>query len=76
MGGGQKPCAIKLLSYLVRNNMEPYYPCTWLTFVNQKNEKHKKLKLVNENYIYCFLGTIFKTTDVYTAYLFSEYADN
>ena len=37
--GEQKPCVIKLLSYLVRNNMETYYTCTWLSFVNQKNEK-------------------------------------
>ena len=27
-GGGQKPCSTKLVSYLVRNNMETYYPCT------------------------------------------------
>ena len=56
--------------------MEPYYPCTWLSFVNQKNEKNKKLKFVNENYIYCSEGIFFKTTDLYTVYLFSEYADN
>ena len=24
----QKPCTIKLLSCLVRDNMETYYPCT------------------------------------------------
>ena len=37
-------------------NIEPYYPCTLLSFVDQKNEKkkkNKKLKFVNENYIYC-----------------------
>ena len=33
------------------NNMETYYPYTSLSFVNQKNEKNKKLKFVNENYI-------------------------
>ena len=47
-GGGQKACTIKLLSYLVRNNMEKYIHTS---FVNQKNEKNKKLNLVNENYI-------------------------
>ena len=57
--GKQKPCTIKLLSYLVRNNMELYCPCTLLSFVNQKNQKNKKLKFVNENYIYCSEGIIF-----------------
>ena len=51
--GEQKPCTIKLFSYLVRNNMEPYYPCTWLSFINQKNEKNKKLKFDdNDNCMY------------------------
>ena len=64
--GEQKPCITKLLSYLVRNNMESYYPCTWLSFVNQKNEKKKKKKekeklmFVNENYSYWSYGTIFQ----------------
>ena len=62
--GEQKPCITKLLSYLVRNNMESYYPCTWLSFVNQKNEKKKKknekLMFVNENYIYWSYGIIFQ----------------
>ena len=53
--------------------METYYSYTWLSFGNKKNEKKKKkLKFINENYIYYF----FKTTDLYTVYLFSEYADN
>ena len=50
--------------------MEPYCPCTW-----QKNEKNKKLKFVNEDYIYCSYNIIFQST-LYTVYLFSEYADN
>ena len=56
--------------------MEPYYPCTWLSFVNQKNEKNKKLKFVNENYIDCSEGIIFQITGLYTVYLYSECADN
>ena len=56
--------------------MEPYYPCTWLSFVNQKNEKNKKSKFVNESYIFCSLDIFFKTIDLYIVYLFSEYADN
>ena len=43
-GGAETLYTIKLLSYLVRNNMEQYYPCTWLSFVNQKDEKKKKKK--------------------------------
>ena len=74
--GSRKPCTIKLLSYLVRNNMEPYYPCTWLSFVNQKNEKNKTLKFVNEKYIYAPKVLRFKTTDLHTVYLFSEYENN
>ena len=30
--------------------MEPY---TWLSFVNQKNEKNEQLKFGNEDYIHC-----------------------
>ena len=62
--------------------MEPYYPCTWVSFVNQKNEKKKttkkkKLKIVNENDIDTVPKVLlFKTTDLYTVYLFSECADN
>ena len=33
--------------------MESYYLCTWLSFVNEKNEKNKKLKFVYETYIDC-----------------------
>ena len=40
--------------------MESYYPCTWLSFVNQKNKKIMKWKLVNENHIYCSEGIIFR----------------
>ena len=57
--------------------MKTYYPCTWISFVNKKIEKNKKLKFVIENYIYCSLATIiFETTDLYTIQLFSKYADN
>ena len=37
---------LKLLSYLVRNNMESYYPWTWMSFVNQKNEKTRNWSLL------------------------------
>ena len=29
--------------------MKTYYTCTKLSFVNQEDEKNKKLKFVNEN---------------------------
>ena len=59
--------------------MEPYYPCTWLSFVNQKNEKKKKIR--NGSLLMKTISTVpkvllFKTTDLYTVYLFSAYADN
>ena len=56
--------------------MEPYYPFTWPSFVNERNEKNKRLKFVNESYICCFKVLFFKTTGLYTGYLYSEYVDN
>ena len=57
--------------------METYYPWTWLSFINQKNEKNKKLKFVNETYISTVPKVLFfKTTDLNIAHLFSEYEDN
>ena len=58
--------------------MEPYYPSTWPSFVNQKNEKKNKK---NWSLLLKVISTVpkvlfFKTTDMYTVYLFSEYADN
>ena len=58
--------------------METYYPCTWLSFVNQKDEKKNKKKL--KYLLMKIISTVpkllfFKTTDLYTVYLFSEYAD-
>ena len=50
-----------------------------ISFVNEKNEKknNRKLNVVNENYV--FVSTVakvlfFRSTDLYTVYLFSEYA--
>ena len=56
--------------------MEPYYPCGWLSFINQKKKKKKKLKFVNEIISTVCEVLFFKTTDLYTVYLFYEYADN
>ena len=55
--------------------MGTYYTCTWLSFVNQKNEKKRNWSLLMK-----IISTVpkllfFKTADLYTAYLFSEYAD-
>ena len=59
--------------------MDSYYPCTWLSFVNQQNEKKKKIR--NGSLLMKTISTVpkvllFKTTDLYTVYLFSAYADN
>ena len=56
--------------------METYYPGSWLSFENQKKEK-----LGNWSLLIKIISTVpkllfFKTTDLYTVYLFSEYADN
>ena len=72
-------CTIRLLSYLAINNMETmetYYPCTWLSFVNQKNEKIRNWSLLMKIISTVPKVLFFKTTDLYTVYLFSEYADN
>ena len=46
-------------------------------FINQKNEKNKKLKFVNETCISTVPKVLFfKTTDLNIVYLFSKYADN
>ena len=41
--------------------MEQYYLCNWLSFEDLKNEKNKKLKCVNKNYIYCSSGIVFQS---------------
>ena len=44
---------------------------------SEKWKKKKELKFVTENYISIVPKLLFfKTTDLYTAYLFSKYADN
>ena len=58
--------------------MKPSYPCTWskVSFVSQKDEKNKlkfvKIKIISTVPMVLF----FKTTDLCTVYLYSEYADN
>ena len=49
--------------------------CKNLSLVNHKNEKDKKWKFVNENYITVPKVLFFKTTDLYTVYPFSEYPE-
>ena len=56
--------------------METYYPCTWLNFVNQKNEKIRNWSLLVKIISTVHELLFFKTTDLYTVYLFSEYAEN
>ena len=46
-------------------------------FRKSEKWKNKELKFFNENYIFIVPKLLFfKTTDLYTVYLFSEYADN
>ena len=56
--------------------MKIYYICTWLSLINQKNEKIRNWSLLMK-----IISTVpkllfFKTTGLYTVYLFSKYADN
>ena len=56
-----------------RINMETYYPCTWISFVNQENKKIRNWSLVMK-----IISTVPKpifSKQLYTVYLFSEYAD-
>ena len=48
--------------------MEIYYPCTWLSFVNQKNEKIRNWNLLMKIISAVPKQFYFKTTDVYTVY--------
>ena len=46
-------------------------------FCKSEKWKNKELQFVNENYLSIVPKLFFyKTTDLYTAYLFSEYAGN
>ena len=46
-------------------------------FRKSQNWKNKELKFFNENYIAIVPKLfLFKTTDLYVVYLFSEYTDN
>ena len=54
--------------------METYYTCTWLSFVNQKNEKIRYWSLLIKIISTVPMFLFFKTTDLYNVYLFSEYA--
>ena len=56
--------------------MEPYYPCTWLSFRNHKNEKKKRNSLLMKIISTVPKVLFFKTTDLYTVYILSESADN
>ena len=56
--------------------METYYPCTWLSFVKQKKEKIRNWSLLVQIISTVHELLFFKTTDLYTVYLFSEYAEN
>ena len=56
--------------------METYYLRTWLSFVNQKNEKIRNWSLLIKLICTVPKQLFFKTTDLFTVYLLSEYADN
>ena len=56
--------------------METYFPCTWLTFVNQKNEKIRNGSLLIKIISAVPKLLFFKTTDLCTVHIFSEYANN
>ena len=66
----------QITSYLVWNNMETCYTCTQLSFVNQENEKIRNWSLLTKIISTVTKLLFFKTTDLYTVYLFSEYTDN
>ena len=49
-GGGKN--MYNQITFILRNNMEIYYPCTWLSFLNQGNEKIRDWSLLMK-IIYC-----------------------
>ena len=76
--GGETETMCNQLTFIFSKELHgQYYPCTWLSFVNQKNEEKKKKE---KRWLMKTISTVpkvlfFKTTDLYTVYLFSEYAD-
>ena len=56
--------------------MKTYYSCTWLTFVNQKNEKIRNWSSLIKIISIVPKLSFFKATDPYTVYLSPEYEDN
>ena len=46
---------------------EAYYSCTWVSFVNQENEKMRNWSLLMK-----IMSTVPKLSFLYTVYLFSE----
>ena len=56
--------------------MEAYYPCTWPSFINQKNEKIRKWSMLMKIISTALKLLLFKSTDLYTVHIFSEYWDN
>ena len=64
-------------NYFCKEQHETILPMHLTKFPKSEKWKSAKLKFVNENYIYCSWAIIFqKNPDLYTVYLFSEYADD
>ena len=57
--------------YLVSNNMETYYPCTWKSFINQKNEKIRNWGLLMKIIYLFFLNYYFSKKLICILYTYS-----
>ena len=60
-----------LLSYLVTNNMETYYPCNWISFLNQKKEKIRNWSLLMKIIYLMFLSYYFSKQLICILYSYS-----
>ena len=46
MAGGAETMFTQITLTFSKNNMERYYPYTWISFINQKNEKIRNWSLL------------------------------
>ena len=59
MAGGAETMFTQITLTFSKNNMERYYPYTWISFINQKNEKIRNWSLLMKIIYLLFLSYYF-----------------
>ena len=76
MGGGEETKCNRITFIFSKERHEDILSMHLTNFVNQKNEKIKNGTLLMKIISSVSKILFFKTSDLYPAYLFSEYTDN